>query len=87
MMSMDRRPRVRTWHGRWLIGDTARQPTQGINFLGALALLFIALKLTHTIDWSWWWITAPLWMPLAFALGLVATVLGLVAVSHLVDRR
>lgn len=30
-------------------------------FLYALALLFIALKLTGFIDWSWWWVIAPLW--------------------------
>lgn len=32
-----------------------------------LALLFIALKLTHQIDWSWAWILAPIWIPLAVA--------------------
>lgn len=26
-----------------------------------LFIVFMILKLTHTIDWSWWWITAPLW--------------------------
>ena len=30
-------------------------------FLYALALLFIALKLTGFIGWSWWLVTAPLW--------------------------
>jgi len=29
-------------------------------FLPALALLFIALKLTHVIDWSWFWVLSPL---------------------------
>ena len=31
------------------------------NFLGLLFLVFLVLKLTNIIDWSWWWITAPLW--------------------------
>ena len=35
--------------------------TGGLGFLGALAVLFIALKLTGYIDWSWWWVLAPLW--------------------------
>jgi hypothetical protein len=26
-------------------------------------LIFLVLKLTEVIDWSWWWITAPLWLP------------------------
>jgi hypothetical protein len=35
----------------------------GVGFCGLLAIVFITLKLTHYIDWSWWWILAPLWMP------------------------
>jgi glycerol uptake facilitator-like aquaporin len=41
---------------------------------GLTALLFalIVLKLEHAIDWSWWWVTAPLWAPmLAACLGLL----------------
>ena len=34
----------------------------GIGFGGLLCLLFIALKLTHQIHWSWWWILSPLWV-------------------------
>ena len=40
-------------------GDT------GIGFLGAITILFIGLKLAEQIAWSWWWIFAPLWLPLA----------------------
>jgi len=29
-----------------------------VSFL--LFLTFLILKLTHVIDWSWWWVTAPL---------------------------
>lgn len=32
-------------------------------FLLALFLVFLTLKLTGHLAWSWWWITAPLWMP------------------------
>jgi len=34
-----------------------------MNFMPLLALLFIGLKLTNYIDWSWWWVTAPLYVP------------------------
>lgn len=37
----------------------------GIGFLGLLALLFIALKLTETVSWSWWLVLLPLYGPLA----------------------
>jgi membrane protein YdbS with pleckstrin-like domain len=52
----------------------------GIGLGGVLFIVFLVLKLTNNIDWSWWWVTAPLWMPLAFVtviLGLA--VLGVVA--------
>lgn len=32
-------------------------------FLSGLLLLFIGLKLTGHIDWSWWWVLAPAWVP------------------------
>lgn len=35
----------------------------GIGFCGMLTVLFIGLKLTNYIDWSWWWVLAPLWLP------------------------
>ena len=33
----------------------------GVGFCGLLFIALLVLKLTHVIDWSWWWITAPLW--------------------------
>lgn len=35
----------------------------GVGFLGLLTILFIALKLTGVIFWSWWWVLSPLWIP------------------------
>ena len=35
-----------------------------MKFLPLLALLFIGLKLTGYIAWTWLWVTAPLWIPL-----------------------
>jgi uncharacterized integral membrane protein len=36
-----------------------------------LFVVFLVLKLTNAIDWSWWWVTAPLWAPVALVLLLV----------------
>jgi 4-amino-4-deoxy-L-arabinose transferase-like glycosyltransferase len=33
----------------------------GISFFGVLTIVFIVLKLCKVIDWSWWWVTCPLW--------------------------
>jgi hypothetical protein len=30
-----------------------------------LFLIFLVLKLTNNISWSWWWVTSPLWIPIA----------------------
>ena len=43
-----------------------------ISFPAALFLVFLILKLTSVIDWSWWWITAPLWVIPAIYFTLVA---------------
>jgi len=54
---------------------------QGIGFGGLLAVLFIGLKLTGYIAWSWLWVLSPLWIPLAIVLGIVAFVLLLAAIA------
>ena len=33
-----------------------------------LFIVFLVLKLANIIDWSWWWVTAPLWIPLGFVI-------------------
>ena len=35
----------------------------GIGIETILFIVFLVLKLTNNIDWSWWWVTAPLWIP------------------------
>lgn len=37
----------------------------GISFFGLLQIVFIVLKLIDRIDWSWWWVLAPMWISLA----------------------
>ena len=32
-----------------------------MGIFGTLFIIFLILKLTKVIDWSWWWVTAPLW--------------------------
>lgn len=42
----------------------SKNSSGGISFGGMLCIVFIALKLMHYIDWSWWWVLSPLWIPL-----------------------
>ncbi|UWJ04752.1 hypothetical protein CUB19_gp34c [Stenotrophomonas phage CUB19] len=37
----------------------------GIGFGGLLTIVFIVLKLTGYINWSWWWVLSPLWIGFA----------------------
>ena len=45
----------------------------GVGFLGLLGLIFVVLKLTGYIDWSWWYVTLPFWggAALVAAIGLI----------------
>lgn len=43
----------------------------GIGFCGLLTIVFIVLKLTKVIGWSWLWVLSPLWIPFVFFLGFV----------------
>jgi uncharacterized membrane protein YvlD (DUF360 family) len=50
--------------------------SSGIGFFGLLTILFITLKLIGYIDWSWWWVLAPLYMPITiFMIGFFIFVL------------
>ena len=42
-----------------------------VSFSSILFLVFLVLKLTNVIDWSWWWVTAPLWIPIIIFLCFV----------------
>lgn len=44
----------------------------GVGFVSLLAILFIGLKLTGYIGWSWWWVLSPFWIGPALALLLIA---------------
>lgn len=52
---------------------------RGISVFGLLGVLFIGLKLTNHITWSWWWVLAPFWGPPAAVLG-GAVVFGVIGV-------
>ena len=55
--------------------------SNGIGFGTVLFLIFMILKLTGNIDWSWWWVTSPLWIPLSLMIaigGLGITVMTII---------
>ena len=55
--------------------------SNGIGLGTVLFLIFMILKLTGNIDWSWWWATSPLWIPLSLMVaigGLGITVMTII---------
>ena len=44
----------------------------GVGFLGMLCLLFVGLRLANVIDWPWWVVLSPLWVPVALIVALCA---------------
>lgn len=46
----------------------------GIGLGGVLFVVFLVLKLTGVIAWSWWWVTAPLWIPAALVVAFLVVV-------------
>ena len=45
-----------------------KETTGGVSFFGVLTVLFIGLKLSGIIHWSWCWVLAPIWAPSAIIL-------------------
>jgi hypothetical protein len=61
------------------MSSSSSRSSGGISFTGALTILFIGLKLTHVINWSWWWVLSPIWISALFVLTIILIV-GIVAV-------
>jgi len=54
----------------------------GIGFAGLLTVVFIALKLCHVIDWSWWLVLAPILISISLGLFVMAIALAAYASRH-----
>lgn len=58
---------------------THRRNRMKIGFTGLLTLVFITLKLTDVITWSWLWVLSPLWISaiigffIIFVYGMIVT--------------
>jgi hypothetical protein len=53
--------------------------SNGIGFGTVLFLIFMTLKLTGSIDWSWWWVTSPLWIPITLGI-VIISIIGFVSI-------
>jgi len=48
--------------------------------LPMITLILVILKLTGVIDWSWVWVTSPIWIPIALVLFILFVALGVVVI-------
>jgi hypothetical protein len=60
------------------MSDSKSVTVGGTSFCNLLFLVFLVLKLTKVINWSWWWVTAPIWGPIALVVAILIVV-GIVA--------
>jgi hypothetical protein len=59
------------------MSDSPKVHSNGnIGFVGLLTIAFIVLKLTGVINWSWWWVLAPLWISAALFIGILAIIIA-----------
>lgn len=66
---------------------TATSGTSSMGFAGWLTILFIALKLTGVISWSWVWVLSPLWISIGLLILLfVVLFVGAVVIDWWADR-
>lgn len=61
--------------------------TIGGGFSGFLFIVFLILKLCNVISWSWWWVTAPLWMPVAFVIVVSIICVIVLAIGEAIENR
>jgi hypothetical protein len=57
--------------------------SSGIGFAGLLTIVFITLKLTKYIDWSWWWVLSPIWI----SISLVLVILGIILIVAIIANK
>lgn len=53
--------------------------SKGLNVTDLMLVAFVVLRLCGVIDWSWWWMLAPGWIP-------VAIVVGFNALEKIIDK-
>jgi uncharacterized protein (DUF983 family) len=64
------------------MSNKTKNVTVQFPIFGLLGLIFVTLKLTGHITWSWLWVLSPFWLPFAIFLGLAAIVF---IVAFLID--
>ncbi len=59
---------------------------KSVGFFSLLTLVFITLKLTGVITWSWWFVLAPLWLPVGITIVVVAIILAVMLAFNISNK-
>lgn len=58
--------------------SSSSSSSSGIGFVGMLTVLFIALKLTGYITWSWVWVLSPIWITVIITIVAIFGVIAMI---------
>jgi hypothetical protein len=67
------------------VSDNSSRSSSGIGFFGLLTIVFITLKLLEKIDWSWWWVLSPVWIPTGVAVLFILGILVVAVIAYLIE--
>ena len=67
--------------------ETKTTASGGIGFGGLLTVLFVGLKLTGYIAWSWWWVLSLLWIPLGIVVVFLIIMLIILGITTLATSK
>ena len=64
------------------MSDSSSSSSGGIGFTGLLTVLFVGLKLTNVITWSWWWVLSPIWISFLLLIIILSIAAIIIAVME-----
>ena len=59
----------------------------GLGLTTLLTIVFVVLKFTHVINWSWWWVLSPLWIGASIGLFFVIVILIIALIAYKSKKR
>ena len=63
--------------------ETTKNVKVSYSLSTPIFLIFLILKLTGIINWSWFWVLSPLWIPLAM---VIVVFVFLVLIAYLASK-
>jgi membrane protein YdbS with pleckstrin-like domain len=66
--------------------NTSAASGGGIGLAGVLGVVFIVLKLTGNITWSWWWVLSPWWISFALVAVIILLVIAWAVIGSALEQ-